>query len=627
MLILGLSCYYHDSAIAVVEDGRIEFAAQEERFSRIKNDSAFPAYALKAYLTRTRRVLSDFDAIVFYETPAKKRRRQLWSLCAAAPFGYRAFRRYLSDIADWEFNIQDRLIEDLALFASRDDIRTRLKFVDHHDSHAASAFFPSPFDEALIVTIDGVGEWETTTISRGGPDGIKRLDSVAFPHSLGLMYSAFTSYLGFKINNGEYKMMGLAPFGEPKFRDQILGTLVDLTDDGFFRLNMKYFGYLKEDRMFNDRFIDLFGQKPKKPEAEFAPFHMDIACSVQSALETAVEHVFRSAVSKHGLDTVCYAGGVALNCVANGKLLDKGIVRRLWIQPAAGDAGGALGAALLGSLAEGDRRPETRSVDAMGSARLGPDYSRTAIKRTVKSFELKAIELTENDLMRKLAKLIAQGAIVGWFQGRAEFGPRALGGRSILADPRSNSMQSKLNRLIKQRESFRPFAPIVLREEAKNWFKNGFDSPYMLLVDEMREDRRIVEHEYSVKTNSAISRVQRPRSSVPAITHVDYSARIQTVSEESDPRLYGLLKAFHELTEIPMLINTSFNVNEEPIVCSPTDAIRCFLATGLDCLVIDRFVIERSAQSAEVLGKYRRGEPSPKAEEPHALSGDIYSLN
>lgn len=626
MLILGISAYYHDSAISVIRNGTIDFAVQEERFSRIKNDSSFPANAIEYYLSSRQCKLKDFDRIVFYEDPKKKRQRQFWSMCHVAPFGFSAFRRFLTDTLTQSFSVREQLINDLALFDEPNRTDPKLSFVSHHDSHAASAFYPSPYDDALVITIDGVGEWDTTTISRGSGNTLTRLESHSFPDSLGLLYSTFTSYLGFKINNGEYKMMGLAPFGQPKFADQILAEILDLTDDGFFKMNPNYFSFLKSDRMFSDDLCRLLGGEARKPDQEFSEFHADVACSIQSVIETAIEHVIGSAVARHDCRTVCYAGGVALNCVANGKLLAKGCVDNLWIQPAAGDAGGSLGAALLEFHNQPRNGPPHIEMTDMNYSRLGPSYSETEIERTLNQMGIVATKLKESELATVVAGDLASGAIVGWYQGRSEFGPRALGGRSILADPRQTSMQSRLNLAVKMRESFRPFAPIVLEEAVGDWFKNGFSSPYMLLVDELKDDRKLVPP-FANEGSSLVARVQQRRSKVPAVTHVDYSARLQTVTAQSDERMHSLLTEFQNITGVPMLINTSFNVNEEPIVNSPKDAILCFISTKIDILVMDCFVIKKSEQNIDALVRMTAGKLSSQNISTEENEKDIYSLN
>jgi carbamoyltransferase len=591
--ILGLSAFYHDSAAALVVDGRIAAAAQEERFTRVKHDPAFPAEAVAYCLREAGLSPADVDYVAFYDKPLTKFERLLETYLAFAPSGFRSFRLA---IPLW---LKDKLhMRRTIRRALGPAERARLVFTDHHESHAASAFFPSPFDRAAILTLDGVGEWSTATFGVGEGSRIRLIDHIAFPHSLGLLYSAFTYYCGFKVNSGEYKLMGLAPYGHPVYKDLILERLIDIRPDGSFWLDMDYFQYCQGLTMTNGRFHDLFGGPPRPPESALEPRHMDLAASIQWVTEEAVLRIGREVRRRTGAKDLVMAGGVALNCVANGRLLREGVFDDLWIQPAAGDAGGALGAALFvwHQLLERPRSPQGR--DAQRGSFLGPSYGPDQVARFLESRGVDARRHeSESELVERVAVLLADGKIVGWFQGRMEFGPRSLGARSILGDPRSPAMQATMNLKIKFRESFRPFAPAVLRERAADWF--DFDphheSPYMLLTAPVREDRRtpidpdamaVMQDDPDLRR-----RVNVVRSEVPAVTHVDYSARLQTVDEDRNPRFHRLLEAFDRLTGCPILVNTSFNVRGEPIVCTPDDAYRCFLATDMDVLVLEDFVI------------------------------------
>jgi len=591
--ILGLSAFYHDSAAALVVDGRIAAAAQEERFTRVKHDPAFPAEAVAYCLREANLSPADLDYVAFYDKPLTKFERLLETYLAFAPVGFRSFRLA---IPLW---LKDKLhMRRTIRRALGPADKARLIFTDHHESHAASAFFPSPFDRAAILTLDGVGEWSTATFGIGEGSRIRLTDHIAFPHSLGLLYSAFTYYCGFKVNSGEYKLMGLAPYGRPVYKDLILERLIELRPDGSFWLDMDYFQYCQGLAMTNGRFHDLFGGPPRSPESALEPRHMDLAASIQWVTEEALLRIGREVQRRTGAKNLVMAGGVALNCVANGRLLREGVFDDVWIQPAAGDAGGALGAALFvwHQLLEKPRDPGGR--DAQQGSFLGPSYGPDQIARFLDGRGIDAHHCeSEPDLVERVAALLADGKVVGWFQGRMEFGPRSLGARSILGDPRSSAMQATMNLKIKFRESFRPFAPAVLRERAADWFEfdSHHESPYMLLTAPVREDRRtpIDPESLAVMQDDPDlrKRVNVVRSEVPAVTHVDYSARLQTVDEDRNPRFHRLLEAFDRLTGCPILVNTSFNVRGEPIVCTPDDAYRCFLATDMDVLVLEDFVI------------------------------------
>jgi carbamoyltransferase len=587
--ILGISAYYHDSAACLVRDGQIVAAAQEERFSRRKHDASFPAQAI-AYCLREGGVsAADLSAVAFYEKPFRKFDRLLHTYLACAPLGLRSFLKamplWLRDRLWLKANLRKALGYQGPIF-----------FPEHHQSHAASAFFPSPFAEAAFLTVDGVGEWTTTSFGVGRANQIQMHGELRFPHSLGLLYSAFTYYCGFKVNSGEYKLMGLAPYGEPRYVDLILRELVDLKDDGSFKLNLRYFDYPAGLCMINRRFERLFGGPPRQPESRLTQREMDLARSIQVVTEEILVRMARHVQRQTGQRNLCLAGGVALNCVANGRLLREGMFERLWIQPAAGDAGGALGAALfVWHQVFGQPRAADDQHDTQQGSFLGPAYSDAEIRQFLKAQNAPFIELTEEELPERIADLLAQGKVVGWFQGRMEFGPRALGARSILGDPRLPHMQELMNLKIKFRESFRPFAPAVLRERAQEWFELSCDSPYMLLVAPVAaRHRRSLTPEESRRCG--LAKLYTVRSSIPAVTHVDWSARVQTVGEDHCPLFYRLLRAFERKTGCPVLINTSFNVRGEPIVASPEDAWRCFMRTNMDYLLLGRFLLEKKDQ-------------------------------
>ncbi len=590
--ILGISAFYHDSAAALVVDGVIAAAAQEERFTRKKHDPGFPAKAIDYCLREQGIAVSDLDYVVFYEKPFRKFERLLETYLAFAPSGLQSFGMAMPT---W-------LKEKLRLRkAIQDGFGTRLKapivFTDHHESHAASAFFPSPFPEAAILTLDGVGEWSTTTIGVGRRNKITLTRQLQFPHSLGLLYSAFTYYCGFRVNSGEYKLMGLAPYGRPVYKDLITRHLIDLKDDGSFWLDMQYFNYCQGLTMTSPAFDDLFGGPPRQPESSIEQRHMDLAASIQAVTEDVMLAIGREIFRETGMEHLVMAGGVALNCVGNGRLLREGPFSDIWIQPAAGDAGGALGAALFVWHQLLDN-PRTGGADTQKGSFLGPRFETSEVRTFLDGTGAKYHEAPdEAGLMRQVSDLLAEGKIVGWFQGRMEFGPRALGARSILGDPRSPKMQAAMNLKIKFRESFRPFAPCVLREQAHHWFDLDpeHESPYMLLVAPVRAEHRltVTEAQRAVMADDPDlrNRVNIPRSAIPAVTHVDYSARVQTVDSVRNPRLARLLEAFYRQTGCPVLVNTSFNVRGEPIVCTPADAYRCFLGTEMDVLVLENVIL------------------------------------
>jgi carbamoyltransferase len=594
--ILGISAFYHDSAAALVVDGRIVAAAQEERFTRLKHDASFPRRASDYCLRHAGLTPADLDYVVFYEKPLQKFDRLLETYLAYAPRGFRSFSAAMPTWLKEKLHLTPAIRRGLGLPA-----RTPLVFTDHHESHAASAFFPSPFTDAAILTLDGVGEWATTTLGVGRGREITLTDQIAFPHSLGLLYSAFTYYCGFKVNSGEYKLMGLAPYGRPIYADLIRSTLIDLKPDGSFWMNLDYFDYPQGLTMTSERFHALFGGPPRAPEATLTQKHMDLAASIQAVTEEGVLNLARHLHARTGMRHLVMAGGVALNCVANGRLLREGPFERLWIQPAAGDAGGALGAALFTwhQLLEQPRNADPH--DAQSGSFLGPSWTSDQMGPLLRSEDVEAERWPEEDaLLDRVSALLEAGLVVGWFQGRMEFGPRALGARSILGDPRAPGMQATMNLKIKFRESFRPFAPVVLAEEASRWFDlpRGQDSPYMLLVAPVAQDQRLPlsdpDRARMATDPDLRARVNVPRSSIPAVTHVDYSARVQTVDAHRHGRFHRLLTTFHRRTGCPVLVNTSFNVRGEPIVCSPVDAYRCFLGTEMDALVLEDHVIVKT---------------------------------
>jgi len=604
--ILGISAFYHDSAAALIIDGKIISAAQEERFSRKKHDPRYPYNAIQFVLNYSNLKLNEIDYIVFFEKPFLKFERLLETYLAFAPKGFASFSM---SMPIW---LREKLFQKKFLFdqlkqhdKNFKDIN-KIHFSEHHYSHAGSAFYPSPFKEAIILTLDGVGEWATTTVAVGKENKINMLKEIHFPHSIGLLYSAFTYYTGFKVNSGEYKVMGLAPYGEPKYKDLILKKLIDLKDDGSFRLNMKYFNYATGLTMTNEKFSKLFGEKVRDPNKELlTQFHMDIAASIQAVTEEIVIRLTTSISKETKIKNLCMAGGVALNCVANGKILKKNIFENIWLQPAAGDAGGSLGAALAFWYQElGNKRRVATTGDDMKGSYLGPSFTENEIENTLKNLGAQYEKQDEENLITSIANELKNEKTVGWFQGRMEFGPRALGARSIIADPRSDKMQKELNLKVKFRESFRPFAPSVLREDVNDWFDINTDSPYMLLVAGIKKNIQIPMSEKDQKL-FGIEKLNIKRSTIPAVTHVDYSARIQTVHQETNQKYYKLLKKFKELTGCSLLVNTSFNVRGEPIVCSIEDSFRCFMGTNLDILVCENFILYKEKQNKDLLQDYK----------------------
>jgi len=602
--ILGISAFYHDSAAALIIDGDIIAAAQEERFSRKKHDARYPFNAVNFVLNEGRLKLSEVDYIVFFEKPFLKFERLLETYMAFAPKGFKSFSLSMPIWLREKLFQKKFLFDNLKLHDEKFNDINKIKFSEHHYSHAASAFYPSPFKEAIVLTLDGVGEWATTTVAIGKENKLNMLKEIHFPHSLGLLYSAFTYYTGFKVNSGEYKVMGLAPYGKPKYKDLIIKELMDLKEDGSFKLNMKYFNYATGLTMTNKKFSNLFGQPVRDSKKDLlTDFHMDIASSIQAVTEEVVLRLTKDIAQEYKIKNLCLAGGVALNCVANGKILRKNHFENIWIQPAAGDAGGSLGAALAYWYRELDK-PRENLNDKMKGAYLGPRHEASSIEKNLKSLKAVYKEKTSSEISLSIAKELANSKTVGWFQGRMEFGPRALGARSILADPRSEKMQKELNLKIKFRESFRPFAPSVLREDVKEWFEIDYDSPYMLLVSDVKKEKQITMSEKDNKL-FGIDKLNIKRSSIPAITHVDYSARIQTVHKETNPKYYDLIKEFKKITNCPVLVNTSFNVRGEPIVCSIEDAFNCFMGTNLDVLVIENFVLFKEDQDKSLLKDYK----------------------
>jgi len=602
MRVLGISAFYHDSAAALVEDGRIVAAAQEERFTRKKHDSSFPKNAIAYCLEEAGAELDDLDHAVFYDKPFLKFERLLETYLTFAPRGFSSFRMAMPLWLKEKLFQKSLLKGELKKFAPSFDV-TRLLFCEHHLSHAASAFYPSPFEDAAVLTMDGVGEWATTSAAMGSGKNLEVFQEIHFPHSLGLLYSAFTYYTGFKVNSGEYKVMGLAPYGEPKYKKLILDNLIDLKPDGSFRLDLSYFDYCTGLTMTNERFSALFGEPVRSPEKLLTNFHMDIAASIQAVLDEVVLRLTRGLAKKTGSKNLCLAGGVALNCVANGKVLFDGAFENIWIQPAAGDAGGAVGAALATAHIFKNQPRKTNGGDGMFGSFLGPSFSQAEIEQRLLTSGARFTVLSEDEMIAKTVDALADQQAVGWFQGRMEFGPRALGARSILGDPRAPTMQRNLNLKVKYRESFRPFAPSVLREDVSDWFELDSDSPYMLLVSGVRKDRcRSMTSDELVLFG--IDKLNIARSEIPAVTHVDYSARIQTVHANTNPLFHRLLTRFKEKTGCPVLVNTSFNVRGEPIVCTPEDAFRCFMGNELDLLVVGNCILKKDTQDQTLKRDY-----------------------
>jgi carbamoyltransferase len=602
--VLGISAFYHDSAAAIIVDGKIIAAAQEERFTRKKHDASYPKNAINYVLKESGLKLNEVDHVVFYEKPFLKFERLLETYIGFSPSGFKSFSMsmplWLSEKLFQKKMLFDALKEQDNNF---NDIK-KINFSEHHLSHAASAFFSSPYEEAIILTLDGVGEWATTTVSLGKNNKINILKEIHFPHSLGLLYSAFTYFLGFKVNSGEYKVMGLAPYGEPRFKDIILEKLIDVKEDGSFRLNMDYFNYATGLTMTNNKFAKLFNMKRREPENELSQIHMDMAASIQAATEEIVLKITRFLFKEFKLKNLCMAGGVALNCVANGKILKEGLFKNIWIQPASGDAGGALGAAQAFYYQELDNKRKILKTDLMSGSYLGPQFTDDQVENELKSCGANYKKLTSDQIIKDTAKALSEEKAVGWFQGRMEFGPRSLGNRSIIADSRSEKMQKNLNLKVKYRESFRPFAPAVLFEKVSEWFEINSESPYMLLVANVKKSKQI-QMTNEQKNLFGIDKLNVKRSSIPSVTHVDYSARIQTVHKETNPMFYKLIEEFDKITKYPVLVNTSFNVRGEPIVCSATDAFNCFMGTDLDLLVCNNFILYKDNQNKDLLKDYK----------------------
>ena len=604
--ILGISAFYHDSAAALVVDGKIISAAQEERFSRKKHDSRYPFNAVEYVLKEGKLKLRQIDYIAFYEKPFLKFERLLETYLAFAPRGFKSFSMSMPIWLREKLFQKKVIFEELKNHDKNFNDINKIFFAEHHLSHAASAFYPSPFKNASILTLDGVGEWATTTIAKGEGKNLEIIKEIHFPHSIGLLYSAFTYYTGFKVNSGEYKVMGLAPYGEPKFKNKILDNLIDLKADGTFRLNMKYFNYATGLTMTNENFIRLFNQPPRNPDKDLlTQFHMNIASSIQSVTEEIVLRLAKSIAKEDDSKNLCMAGGVALNCVANGKIIKENIFKNVWIQPAAGDAGGALGAALALWHKELGKERDSDHVDKMKGSYLGPSFNDIEIENSLTKLKAVYKKLPENELLNIVAEELSKEKTVGWFQGRMEFGPRALGARSIIADPRSEKMQKNLNLKVKFRESFRPFAPSIIEEDLSSWFDLKTNSPYMLLVANVNDSikKKMSEEE---KKLFGIDKLNVRRSKIPAVTHVDYSARIQTVHKNTNPKYYKLIENFKKITNCPVLVNTSFNIRGEPIVCSIEDAYGCFMGTNLDILICENFILYKDQQNKEIADKFKR---------------------
>ena len=601
--ILGISAFYHDSAACILKDGKIIAAAQEERFTRKKHDSNYPFNAIEFVLKYANLRLSEVNNIVFFEKPFLKFERLLETYVAFAPKGFISFSKAMPLWIKEKLFQKNLLFNKLKKHDSNYKSDKNIFFSEHHLSHAASAFFPSPFNEAVILTADGVGEWATTTVAIGKNNNLEIKKEIHFPHSLGLLYSAFTYYIGFKVNSGEYKLMGLAPYGSPIYEDKIK-QIIDLKEDGTFRLDQKYFNYATGLTMTNKKFDSLFGQNPRNPEKEkITQFHMDIAASIQKVTEEIMINLAKSIRKEYGIKNLCLAGGVALNCVANGKILKEKIFDNIWIQPAAGDAGGSLGAALALWYIDQKNKRSVNPKDDMKGSYLGTEFTQDEIEKELKTLGANFETLKYNQLIEKTAELLSNQKAIGWFQGRMEFGPRALGSRSILGDPRSDDMQKNLNLKVKYRESFRPFAPSILREDLNNWFNLDVDSPYMLLVSDINFEKKIDMTEEQKKL-FGIDKLNIKRSQIPAVTHVDYSSRIQTVTRETNKSYYDLISKFKEKTGCPVVVNTSFNVRGEPIVNTPTDAFNCFMGTELDYLIIGNCILDKSKQDLRLKKDY-----------------------
>jgi carbamoyltransferase len=604
MKVLGISAYYHDSAAALVVNGEVVAAAQEERFTRKKHDAEFPHQAATYCLAEAGLHPTELDFVVFYDKPFLKFERLLETYLSFAPRGFSSFAAALPVWLKEKLFQKDLLIRELKSISPDIDWRSKLLFSEHHLSHAAIAFYPSPFEEAAVLTMDGVGEWTTTSLAIGRGSDLKVVKEIHFPHSLGLLYSAFSYYTGFKVNSGEYKVMGLAPYGEPKYVETIKDYLIDIKDDGSYRLNLDYFNYCTGMTMTNERFDRLFGGSPRMANEPITQREMDLAASIQAVTEEVMLRLSRSIAQETGIKNLCLAGGVSLNCVANGKILRDGQFKNIWIQPAAGDAGGALGAALVAHyLYKGQPRNVDGQRDFMKGSYLGPSFAQIEIEQRLATAGARFEVLSDDTLLQTCAQNLATGKVLGWFQGRMEFGPRALGGRSILGDPRSPTMQKTMNLKVKYRESFRPFAPSVLREQVEEWFELDTDSPYMLLVADVAKGKRIRMTD-TEQTLFGIDKLNVPRSGIPAVTHVDYSARIQTVDRDTNPRYHALISRFNELTGCPVMVNTSFNVRGEPIVCTPEDAFRCFMGTEIDALAVGNCFLIKEQQNPALKRSY-----------------------
>jgi Predicted carbamoyl transferase, NodU family len=605
MNILGISAYYHDSAACLVVDGKIIAAAQEERFTRKKHDENFPVNAINYCLAEARLSAQQIDFVVFYDKPFLKFERLFETYLAFAPKGFKSFA---TSLPVW---VKDKLFQkSVILDALKDNLdkntnwSNKLLFSEHHLSHAASAFFPSPFEEAAVLTMDGVGEWATTSLAVGKGNTLSVTNEIHFPHSLGLLYSAMTYYTGFKVNSGEYKVMGLAPYGEPKYANLIKDHLIDIKEDGSFHLNMSYFNYCTGLTMTSERFNDLFGAPPRKSESTLGQREMDLAASIQAVTEEVVIKLAKGIKKSTGLNNLCLAGGVALNCVANGKLLRENVFDKIWIQPASGDAGGAVGAALAAYYLMLAQPRKVDKQDSMQGSYLGPEFGQAEIEQRLSQAGAKFDVVNDTQLIEQTAQALADGLAVGWHQGRMEFGPRSLGARSIIADARSPTVQKQLNLKVKYRESFRPFAPSVLREDVADWFEINTDSPYMLLVADVKKEKQLAMTE-AQKQLFGIEKLNVPRSEIPAVTHVDYSARIQTVSKHTNPKYHALISKFKEITGCPVLVNTSFNVRGEPIVCSPEDAFNCLMGTDIDFLVVGNCILRKEQQNQALVKDYK----------------------
>ena len=605
MIILGISAFYHDSGAAIIIDGKIVAAAQEERFSRIRHDLSFPFQAINFCLNFAQTKVKDLDFVVFYEKPFLKFERLLETYIGFAPKGFGSFK---VSMPSW---VKDKLFQKQIIKKNLETIslskfdESKILFTEHHISHAASAFYPSPYKRSAILIMDAVGEWATTSISIGENNKIQMLSEINFPHSIGLLYSAFTYFLGFKVNSGEYKVMGLAPYGRPVFKKKILKNLIEIFDDGSFKINQKYFNYSTGFTMTNNNFNKLFKMDRRNENHSLNQKHMDLAASIQKVIEIIVLKIAKKAFDLTKCDNLCLAGGVALNCVANSKILEEKIFKNIWVQPASGDAGGSIGAALYGYYNNFNKKRIIQKTDSMNGSFLGPKYTNNEIKRTLDKLRIRYEFINTDKIFNKTIKLIIQGKTVGWFQGRMEFGPRALGHRSIIGDPRSKKMQKIMNLKIKFRESFRPFAPSILEEDSKEWFNISCKSPYMLFVAQLNQSKR-VNLKPGQKNLKGLRLLYVNRSVIPAVTHVDYSARLQTVNKKYNTEFYKLIKKFKQLTKCPLLINTSFNVRGEPIVCSPKDAIECFMSTNLDALVIENYFILKQEQDKKLKNIYVR---------------------